>query len=100
MSQGRHQENAGVRRLPVLHRGSVDYIVDNRLQEFREVSHSRLKCIAFGSAAGAELLRLCRLVDCQNCGNIVVFPPSAEIEEATCRCGERVIAHAIGAWSL
>ena len=94
MSGTSDENGAGARRLPILHREAVDYFVDNRLQEFRDVSCACLTCIDFRSPAGRELLRVCVLVDCPNCGNIVVFPPGAGYGEATCRCGERALVPA------
>ena len=84
------QEAPGPCRLPIVHRKDVGYFIDNRLQEFREVSRTHLRCIGFRSKAGRELLGDCTLVDCPGCGRCVVFAGDATEGAATCQCGERV----------
>lgn len=85
------QEAPEPRRLPIVHRKEAAYFIDNRLQEFREVNRTHLRCIEFCSVAGRELLRDCTLVDCPGCGGRVVFPRDATEGAATCQCGERVL---------
>ncbi len=91
------QESAAVYRLPILQRKGVAYFIDNRLQEFREVSRTHLRCIGFRSEVGRELLGDCTPVDCLNCGRRVVLPGDATEGAATCQCGERVSLE-VGRW--
>jgi hypothetical protein len=97
MRQETDQAAPGLHPSPIVHRKGAAYCIDNRLQEFRVVSRTHLRCIGFGSEVGRDMLADCTLVDCPNCGRRVVFPGDATEGIAACRCGERV-SLGVGGW--
>jgi len=72
-------------RLPMVNLHGIDYVVDLRLREFREINQP-ICFIRFNSETGRRMLDECLMEVCPHCGRVSVV--SVHSEETGVECGK------------
>ncbi len=85
----------GPRWLPRVRLYGVEYFVDERLREFRDVTNPH-DAIGFGSDRGRTMLREFFVVECRECGlEIGVSTDTCEHTVGCARCGHSFTVRAM-----
>lgn len=85
---------SGPRWLPRVRLHGVEYFVDERLREFRDVTDPH-RAIGFGSERGRMMLKEFFVVECQECGLEVGI--AIDTREHTVECARCGHSFAVGA---
>jgi len=78
------------KRLPMVRLQNVEYFVDFRLREFRDVSNPS-NYIKFDTENGKRMCMECWRLECSQCGQIAVVPRDIKEHEIACiKCGGKI----------